>query len=345
MSAWLLAALRPQRAAPRGFGLLRHVRALASSAPDVTSAFERVITPDVAEHLGAKGYAVVDSVFGREVARQLRAEVVRLYEGGHMHKNCTHLVKDNATSLVEKSHIHEAELTLDSGVQAAAPLCSALNSDRTLATMLSLFLPQLTLDSQAIKLQYNAGGGGCFPMHYDSDEQLDGRRVTAIFYLNPDWQEAHGGQLRLYPFPGAPLDVAPLEDRLVLFASTRMAHRVMPAAAPRCCFTIWLSQSRRRAFVRQAPSLAALEPASPDDVAAAARFLMHPAVRQHVSKLAYAAEWARSLEESHEDSATRAAMLDQHHKEVEIIRRSLAKYLPVVEQLARGEVKLPMQWF
>ena len=41
--------------------------------------------------------------------------------------------------------------------------------------------------TQAIKLQYNAGGGGCFPMHYDSDEQLDGRRVTAIFYLNPEW--------------------------------------------------------------------------------------------------------------------------------------------------------------
>jgi hypothetical protein len=40
---------------------------------------------------------------------------------------------------------------------------------------------------QAIKLQYNAGSGGCFPMHFDSDEQLDGRRVTTIIYLNPRW--------------------------------------------------------------------------------------------------------------------------------------------------------------
>ncbi|KAG2445831.1 hypothetical protein HXX76_000435 [Chlamydomonas incerta] len=343
MSASLFAASwqRPRAAARL---LAQHLRGLANVAPDVTTAFERVITPEVAEHLGEKGYAVVDGVFGADVARRLRAEVVGLYRAGHMHKNCTHLVKDNATSLVEKSHIHEAELTLDSGVQAAAPLCSALNADRTLATMLSLFLPQLTLDSQAIKLQYNEGGGGCFPIHYDSDEQLDGRRVTAIFYLNPDWKEADGGQLRLYPFPAAPLDIAPREDRLVLFASTRMAHRVLPATAPRCCFTIWLSQSRRRAFVRQAPSLAALEPASPDDVAAAARFLMHPAVRQHVSKLAYAEEWARSLEESHGDSGSRAAMLEQHHKEVDIIRRSLAKYLPVVEQLTKGQVAAPMQW-
>lgn len=35
---------------------------------------------------------MVDGVFGGEAARRLRGEVVRLYEGGHMHKNCTHLV-------------------------------------------------------------------------------------------------------------------------------------------------------------------------------------------------------------------------------------------------------------
>lgn len=38
---------------------------------------------------------------------------------------------------------------------------------------------------QAIKLQYNAGQGGCFPIHFDTDAALDGRRVTSIFYLNP----------------------------------------------------------------------------------------------------------------------------------------------------------------
>ncbi|PNH11299.1 NifU-like protein 4, mitochondrial, partial [Tetrabaena socialis] len=282
------------------------------------------------------GYAVVDGVFGRDMARRLRSEVVDLYERGLMHKNCTHLVKNNTTALLEKSQIHEAELTLDSDIQSAAPLCSSLNSDHTLATMLSLLMPQLALDGQAIKLQYNAGSGGCFPLHYDSDEQLDGRRVTAIFYLNPGWTEAQGGQLRLYPFPAPPLDVAPLEDRLVLFASTRMLHRVLPSTAPsRCCFTIWLSQVRRRALVRQAPSLASLEPSgSPsDDPQAAVRFLMHPLLRQHVSKYVYASEWTRSLEESHADSEARSAMLEQHHKEVALIQRSLGKYLGVMDQL------------
>jgi hypothetical protein len=42
-------------------------------------------------------------------------------------------------------------------VSAAAPLFSRLEADRTLQTMLSLLLPQLRLDSHAIKLQLNEG--------------------------------------------------------------------------------------------------------------------------------------------------------------------------------------------
>ena len=42
-------------------------------------------------------------------------------------------------------------------IQKLAPLCQALNQDTTMRTMLSLYVPQLRLDSQAIKLQCNAG--------------------------------------------------------------------------------------------------------------------------------------------------------------------------------------------
>ena len=100
---------------------------------------------------------------------------------------------------------------------------------------------------QAIKLQVNEGQGGCFPCHFDSDEALDGRKVTAIFYLNPSWKPGEGGELRLYPWPSPPLDIAPIADRLVLFSSTRMWHRVLPSGMrDRACFTIWMSQSSRR---------------------------------------------------------------------------------------------------
>jgi len=70
-----------------------------------------------------------------------------------------------------------------------------------------------------------AGGGACFPIHVDSEESVDGRRLTAILYLNPGWRPEHGGHLRLYPPFAPPVDVEPRHDRLVLFLSNRMLHR------------------------------------------------------------------------------------------------------------------------
>jgi hypothetical protein len=66
-------------------------------------------------------------------------------------------VGTGSTQLLAKSNIHEAELTFDPAVQAAAPLVAQLNADKSLATLLSLFIPQLRLESAAIKLQYNEG--------------------------------------------------------------------------------------------------------------------------------------------------------------------------------------------
>lgn len=110
-----------------------------------------------------QGYAVVDGVFGPSIITQLQQELEAVYNQGLMHLNHTHLVAKGTTTLLPKSQIHEAELTLDPAIQRAAPLIAQLNVDRTLATMLTLQLPQLRLESQAIKMQHNEGvcvGGG-----------------------------------------------------------------------------------------------------------------------------------------------------------------------------------------
>jgi hypothetical protein len=104
-----------------------------------------------------QGYAVIDNVFGSDTTAQLKQELLSVYSQGLMHMNHTHLVNKGATKLLKKSQIHEAELTLDPSIQQAAPLISQLNTDRTLATMLSLHVPQLRLESQAIKMQHNKG--------------------------------------------------------------------------------------------------------------------------------------------------------------------------------------------
>lgn len=91
-----------------------------------------------------------------------------------------------------------------------------------------------------VKVQRNGGGGGAFPLHWDTSPSVSKRIFTAIVYLNPSWSRGDGGELLLAPFPYAPVRVAPLLDRLVIFSSTSLLHRVLPSSAERFCVTVWL---------------------------------------------------------------------------------------------------------
>ena len=90
-------------------------------------------------------------------------------------------------------------------------------------------------------MQYNAGEGGCFPMHLDTTPVISRRALTAILYLQEAWEERHGGQLQLLPFPFEAVDVAPLQGRVALFCSHTMPHRVLPARAPRHVLSLWFA--------------------------------------------------------------------------------------------------------
>lgn len=64
---------------------------------------------------------------------------------------------------------------------------------------------------------------------------------------------------------------------------------MLPSRAPRSCFTIWLSEGRSKA-AGVAPKPLLPPPDSGEPSEALWRFLMQPAVRQHVCRLAYAGE-------------------------------------------------------
>jgi [Skp1-protein]-hydroxyproline N-acetylglucosaminyltransferase len=72
--------------------------------------------------------------------------------------------------------------------------------------------------------------GARYVRHSDVSARTPDRRLTCIYYMNPDWKKADGGELRLYLPGGSPragdtpayytaYDVAPLMDRLILFRS------------------------------------------------------------------------------------------------------------------------------
>ncbi len=81
--------------------------------------------------------------------------------------------------------------------------------------------------------------GAFYKRHLDQFRKGDHRRLSLICYLNEDWREEHGGQLRIY-LPGAPLDILPVMGRMVCFRSDELEHEVLPSTRPRLSLTGWL---------------------------------------------------------------------------------------------------------
>lgn len=100
-----------------------------------------------------------DLTLGADFCRQ---EVLSLHSAGGTHKNATHLIGPaQSRQLLEKAHIHEAEVTFDAATAEACPTLAVWDASAAMRTMLSILWPQgsgsVTLDSQATKLQYNSG--------------------------------------------------------------------------------------------------------------------------------------------------------------------------------------------
>lgn len=90
--------------------------------------------------------------------------------------------------------------------------------------------------------------GASYAQHLDQFNQGRNslRQVSCVLYLNTDWQEAFGGQLRMYLPEGKQLDISPRGGRLVTFMSGDFFHEVLPASHPRASLTGWFRQRDSR---------------------------------------------------------------------------------------------------
>jgi hypothetical protein len=200
------------------------------------------------------------------------------------------------------------------------------------------------------------------PVHFDTDRKVDSRRLTAILYLNPSWSvSADGGALRLYPFPHSAIDISPVHDRLVLFDSARMLHRVLPSRRQRVCVTVWFWQeegewkatpqpcSSTTDFSRQRDAaLAHLFPGATPTQLYTLTHLLSSAYLPHLARLFHTHEWFTSLEESHSPSPSSSdqlpsgsidpvsPMLVRHLDDTEMIERALGGPLRKLEQRKGG---------
>lgn len=104
-----------------------------------------------------------------------------------------------------------------------------------------LFLPLVSYEGHLAR--YPADG--FYKAHLDRHSNTLSREISIITYLNTDWQENDGGQLRLYTdialgALGPYIDVIPEAGTVVIFLSGSYWHEVMPSRKSRLSLTGWL---------------------------------------------------------------------------------------------------------
>jgi len=291
------------------------------------------ISRGAADRLAAEGFAVVDGLLGGDWATALLREMESLVDGGLMREHKFQF----AQAQLRKPHIYEADMhdaALRDDPRRRTPEIDAFFQRQPLAEALNQRLPQLQLAPEAtratLKFQYNAGGGGCFPCHYDNAGKPSRRQVTCLFYFNADWKPGDGGELELLPFLKPSVRIPPSFDRAVLFLSDRVLHRVLPAAAPRYCFTVWIDG----AAVNDAASVGLSAAQLQLDEASVAALQASPRQRA-VSRAVYAEEYDASLRECMAGAEGAAEMLAAHaaHVTQQMSHAQLAPFVTGLRKL------------
>ena len=81
--------------------------------------------------------------------------------------------------------------------------------------------------------------GAFYHKHIDRFQNDSQRVLSCILYLNADWNEADGGQLRLYLDDDNHIDVLPRAGTLVTFLSEHSWHEVLLATRERMSVSGW----------------------------------------------------------------------------------------------------------
>lgn len=183
----------------------------------------------IADGLAEKGYAVVDGFLAQHEVEAVRQQEIF------------------STDALKKSGVGNTSKQINEGIRGdyIKWIDKELASERVLQYLhrmdsLRQFLNQalyLSLKDFEVHLALYPPGS-FYKRHLDQFKTDDHRKISVICYLNPDWKESEGGQLRMY-LPEI-LDFYPIAGRLVVFRSDTIEHEVLPATRERCSITGWL---------------------------------------------------------------------------------------------------------
>jgi SM-20-related protein len=194
----------------------------------------------VADVLADKGWIVLPEFFPLERVRELRQQAQVEWESGEFHSaGVGRGVELNVNKSVRGDQVHWLERV----EQGALADYQAFLEEVRVSLNRSLYLGLFELEAHFAVYP----PGAFYRQHLDNFRGTGARIITAILYLNEDWQDADGGQLRLYTDGsegGDCVEIFPHAGQLVLFRSERFWHEVLPARRERFSLTGWLRTRR-----------------------------------------------------------------------------------------------------
>lgn len=187
----------------------------------------------IADGLAEKGYAIVDNFLSGE-------EVKAILELSYFNDHQQHFKKagigKNADLQINEAIRGDYIFWVDKHSAPASTLVY-LNRLQTLVQFLNQSLYLSLKDYEVHMTVYPIGT--YYKRHLDQFKKDDKRKLSVICYLNKDWQESNGGQLRIYA-ENTTVDVLPFAGRLVCFRSDVLEHEVLPANRERLSLTGWI---------------------------------------------------------------------------------------------------------
>lgn len=192
--------------------------------------FERILA-DVTR----QGWSVQPDFLSAEDTAMLRAECDIRWRGGDFrHAGVGRGAELKIRPEVRSDHVHWLDASVPDTPQQRRYFATMEGLRQALNRSLYLGL----FDFEAFFAVYPPGK--FYQKHLDRFRGSEERTFTAVFYLNDDWKEEEGGQLRLYldeAGNGPWVDVLPRAGTLAVFITEGRWHEVLPATRERMSLT------------------------------------------------------------------------------------------------------------
>lgn len=213
------------------------------SSPDIN--FEQLV-----DHIANQGYCVIDNFLDQTVISALATETETLKLANAM----TQAGVGREQLAINKTIRGDSIYWLDENNATAAQQIYLQQMER----LKSSLNQQLYLGLFGLECHLAAYPAGtfykkhldCFASNEPNQSQRQSqrqsrRKISCIVYLNHNWKNEDGGQLRLYLNETdeysneKSMDILPIAGRAVIFLSDTFYHEVLPASRERISLTGW----------------------------------------------------------------------------------------------------------